>query len=238
MSMKHLIAFLCIIYINADSKQGAYEILVNKTFNFTMEKPDSFKWTDFKIASDEEQILKVIVFISTNYYYIGKWTGIFRSDTINYPNSIETDQIRKSFTNNTGKVIWELDNTTSKIINKNGNLKWEVYYIDCKVYTIEKIVVITDKYNGSSTEYLDDIEPKAEKISTGVYKAIVGYNITKIGDQKSYPINLNRFNIPKNEIIKSIEITLRANSGNVGKWEGFFGITTVFIPFGSRLKKG
>jgi len=235
MYIRYLIGILCVLYINA-VVAGVYENFVKKIVNYDEldenDKMIAFLWKDFNINSSEK-IQKVIIFISTEKNSLGKWTGVWGSSTSVAPNySTITEDMSKAFTTKTGKIIWELDSNTSGIIQYDGELKWGIWYIDCKVFTIDKIVAITDAYKGGYPDDKDDVEEKAEKISAGVYKAYVGrtYVYSDLGTDKMLPINWSQFDIPKTEIITSIKITLSTTKDKLGVWQGAFGSQTNIAP--------
>jgi hypothetical protein len=72
---------------------------------------------------------------------------------------------KRSFTNTTGKIIWELNSATSKIIQREygGELKWGIWWIDCTVFIIDKIVAFTDACKGGYPYDKEDEEEKTEK---------------------------------------------------------------------------
>ena len=237
MSMKYLIALLCVLYINA-AVAGVYENNVKKLVDYDEldenDKMLGFLWKDFNIKSSEK-IQKVMIFISTEKNFLGKWTGAWGSSTSVAPAYwTMTDDMSKSFTTKTGKIMWELDSATSKIIQREygGELKWGVWWIDCTVFTIDKIVVFTDAYKGGYPDDKEDVEEKAEKISAGVYKAHIGdsYVYKDLGTEKMLPINWSKFDIPKTETITSIEVTLSTTKDKLGKWQGAFGSSTGLAP--------
>lgn len=67
MSMKYLIALLCVLYINA-AVAGVYENNVKQLVDYDEldenDKMLGFLWKDFNIKSSEK-VVKVIIFIST-----------------------------------------------------------------------------------------------------------------------------------------------------------------------------
>jgi len=200
MSMKYLIALLCVLYINA-AVAGVYENNVKKEVDYDEldenDKMLGFLWKDFNINSSEK-IQKVMIFISTEKNFLGKWTGAWGSSTSVAPAYwTMTDDMSRSFTTKTGKIMWELDSATSKIIQREygGELKWGVWWIDCTVFTIDKIVVFTDAYKGGYPDDKEDEEEKAEKISAGVYKAHIGdsYVYKDLGTEKK----LKLLSVPK-----------------------------------------
>ena len=194
-----------------------------------------FAWKDFKIKSGEK-IQKVMVFISTTKNFLGKWTGAFGTSTTVAPKYwFMTDDMNEAFTTKTGKITWEIDTATQKIIQQNygGELKWGVWWIDCNDFTIDKIVVFTDAYEGGYADEEDtDKKKEAEKIADGVYKAKIGdsYVYKELGTDKMLPINWSLFTIPKSETITKIEITLSTTAAKLGKWQGAFGSSTGQAP--------
>jgi len=193
-----------------------------------------FPWKDFGIKSGEK-IVKVSVFISTTKNYLGKWSGAFGTSTTVPPKYwYMTDDMNEAFTTKTGKITWEIDSATSKIIQQgyDGELKWGVWWIDCNDFTIDKIVVFTDAYTGGYEGDDDEGNKKAEKISDGVYKAKIGntYVYKELGEDKMLPINWSLFDIPKTETITKIEVGLSTTAAKLGKWQGAFGSSTGEAP--------
>lgn len=237
MSMKYLIAFLCVLYVNS-AVAGVYENNLKQEVDYDEldenDKMLGFLWKDFNIPSSEK-VKKVMVFISTEKNFLGKWTGAWGSSTSVAPAYwTMTDDLSKSFTTKTGKISWELDSKTSNIIQREygGELKWGVWWIDCTVFTIDKIVVFSDAYKGGYADEVEEPEKKAEKISAGVYKAPVGdhYVYKDLGTEKMLPINWSKFDIPKTETIKKIEVTVSTTKDKLGKWQGAFGSSTGEAP--------
>ena len=176
-----------------------------------------------------------MIFISTEKNFLGKWTGAWGSSTSVAPAYwTMTDDLSKSFTTKTGKISWELDSKTSNIIQREygGELKWGVWWIDCTVFTIDKIVVFSDAYKGGYADEVEEPEKKAEKISAGVYKAPVGdhYVYKDLGTEKMLPINWSKFDIPKTETITKVEVTVSTTKDKLGKWQGAFGSSTGLAP--------
>jgi hypothetical protein len=217
---------------------GAYENLLDEEIDYSLLPDDDkmlgFPWKDFGIKSGEK-IVKVSVFISTTKNYLGKWSGAFGTSTTVPPKYwYMTDDMNEAFTTKTGKITWEIDSATSKIIQQgyDGELKWGVWWIDCNDFTIDKIVVFTDAYTGGYEGDDDEGNKKAEKISDGVYKAKIGntYVYKELGEDKMLPINWSLFDIPKTETITKIEVGLSTTAAKLGKWQGAFGSSTGEAP--------
>ena len=169
--MKYIIALLCIFFVTSALPDGVYELEVDEEVDYSLlpddDKMIGFLWKDFEIPSSEK-VQKVMVFISTTKNFIGKWTGAFGSSTTVAPSYwIMTDDMNEAFTTKTGSITWEVDPADSKIIQMayGGELKWGVWWIDCNDFTIDKIAVFTDKYDGG---YADEDsgkgKGKAEKV--------------------------------------------------------------------------
>ena len=238
MSIKYLIALLCIIFVSSAAVAGVYENKVDEEIDYSLLPDDDkmlgFPWKDFSIKSSEK-IQKVKVYISTTKNYLGKWTGAFGSSTTVAPTYwTMTDDMNEAFTTKTGVITWELDTATQKIIQLNygGELKWGVWWIDCNDFTIDKIVVFTDAYKGGYDDDEEGTKKQAEKISAGVYKATIGdtYVYKELGTDKMLPINWSLFTIPKTETITKITITLSTTAAKLGKWQGAFGSSTGEAP--------
>ena len=237
--MKYIIALLCIFFVTSALPDGVYELEVDEEVDYSLlpddDKMIGFLWKDFEIPSSEK-VQKVMVFISTTKNFIGKWTGAFGSSTTVAPSYwTMTDDMNEAFTTKTGSITWEVDPADSKIIQMayGGELKWGVWWIDCNDFTIDKIAVFTDKYDGGyEDEDSGKGKGKAEKVSDGVYKATIGdtYVYKELGTDKMLPINWSLFTIPKSEKITKIEVELSTTDKKLGKWQGAFGSSTGDAP--------
>ena len=237
--MKYIIALLCIFFVTSALPDGVYELKVDEEVDYSLlpddDKMIGFLWKDFKIPSSEK-VKKVKVYISTTKNFLGKWTGAFGSSTTVEPSYwTMTDDMNEAFTTKTASITWEVDPADSKIIQMayGGELKWGVWWIDCNDFTIDKIVVFTDKYDGGYDDDDDGKTPeKAKKISDGVYKATIGdtYVYKELGTDKMLPINWSLFTIPKGETITKIEVEISTDAAKLGKWQGAFGSSTGIEP--------
>ena len=237
--MKYIIALLCIFFVTSALPDGVYELKVDEEVDYSLlpddDKMIGFLWKDFKIPSSEK-VKKVKVYISTTKNFLGKWTGAFGSSTTVEPSYwTMTDDMNIAFTTKTGACTWDVDAADSKIIQMayGGELKWGVWWIDCNDFTIDKVVVFTDKYDGGDDDDDDGKTPeKAKKISDGVYKATIGdtYVYKELGTDKMLPINWSLFTIPKSEKITKIEVELSTTDKKLGKWQGAFGSSTGDAP--------
>ena len=237
--MKYIIALLCIFFVTSALPDGVYELKVDEEVDYSLlpddDKMIGFLWKDFKIPSSEK-VKKVKVYISTTKNFLGKWTGAFGSSTTVEPSYwTMTDDMNIAFTTKTGACTWDVDAADSKIIQMayGGELKWGVWWIDCNDFTIDKVVVFTDKYDGGYDDDDDGKTPeKAKKISDGVYKATIGdtYVYKELGTDKMLPINWSLFTIPTSEKISKIEVELSTTAAKLGKWQGAFGSSTGEAP--------
>ena len=237
--MKYIIALLCIFFVTSALPDGVYELKVDEEVDYSLlpddDKMIGFLWKDFKIPSSEK-VKKVKVYISTTKNFLGKWTGAFGSSTTVEPSYwTMTDDMNIAFTTKTGACTWDVDAADSKIIQMayGGELKWGVWWIDCNDFTIDKVVVFTDKYDGGYDDDDDGKTPeKAKKISDGVYKATIGdtYVYKELGTDKMLPINWSLFTIPKGETITKIEVEISTDAAKLGKWQGAFGSSTGIEP--------
>ena len=237
--MKYIIALLCIFFVTSALPDGVYELKVDEEVDYSLlpddDKMIGFLWKDFEIPSSEK-VQKVMVFISTTKNFIGKWTGAFGSSTTVEPSYwTMTDDMNIAFTTKTGACTWDVDPADSKIIQMayGGELKWGVWWIDCNDFTIDKIAVFTDKYDGGyEDEDSGKGKGKAEKVSDGVYKATIGdtYVYKELGTDKMLPINWSLFTIPKGETITKIEVEISTDAAKLGKWQGAFGSSTGIEP--------
>ena len=237
--MKYIITILFLFFVCTHAEDGVYELEIDEEVDYSL-LPDDDKmlgwpWKDFKIKSGEK-IQKVVVHISTTKNNLGKWTGAFGTSTTVAPKYwYMTDDMNEAFTKKTGTIAWKVDSDTQKIIQQayGGELKWGVWWIDCNDFTIDKIVVFTDAYEGGYADEEDtDKKKEAEKIADGVYKAKIGdsYVYKELGTDKMLPINWSLFTIPKSETITKIEITLSTTAAKLGKWQGAFGSSTGQAP--------
>ena len=237
--MKYIIALLCIFFVTSALPDGVYELKVDEEVDYSLlpddDKMIGFLWKDFKIPSSEK-VKKVKVYISTTKNFLGKWTGAFGSSTTVEPSYwTMTDDMNIAFTTKTGACTWDVDAADSKIIQMayGGELKWGVWWIDCNDFTIDKIAVFTDKYDGGyEDEDSGKGKGKAEKVSDGVYKATIGdtYVYKELGTDKMLPINWSLFTIPKGETITKIEVEISTDAAKLGKWQGAFGSSTGIEP--------
>ena len=157
--MKFIITLLCIYFVTSQFIEGVYENVINEKIHYSFlyddEKLFGFLWKDFAIPSSET-IKKVMIFISTTKNSIGNWSGAFGTSTTVPPSFLMLDDdMNISFTTKKGSITWKIDSTTQKIIRRDseGELKWGIWWIDCNDFSIDKIVVFTDKYKGG---YYDD----------------------------------------------------------------------------------
>ena len=237
--MKYIIALLCLYFVTSALPDGVYELEVDEEVDYSLlpddDKMIGFLWKDFDIPSSEK-VQKVKVYISTTKNFIGKWTGAFGSSTTVAPSYwTMTDDMNEAFTTKTASITWDVDPADSKIIQMayGGELKWGVWWIDCNDFTIDKIAVFTDKYDGGyEDEDSGKGKGKAEKISDGVYKATIGdtYVYKELGTDKMLPINWSLFTIPKGETITKIEVEISTDAAKLGKWQGAFGSSTGIEP--------
>ena len=237
--MKYIIALLFLYFVTSALPDGVYELEVDEEVDYSLlpddDKMIGFLWKDFDIPTSEK-VQKVMIFISTTKNFIGKWTGAFGSSTTVAPSYwTMTDDMNEAFTTKTGSITWEVDPADSKIIQMayGGELKWGVWWIDCNDFTIDKIAVFTDKYDGGyEDEDSGKGKDKAEKISDGVYKATIGdtYVYKELGTDKMLPINWSLFSIPKSETITKIEVEISSTEKKLGKWQGAFGSSTGIEP--------
>ena len=237
--MKYIIALLCLYFVTSALPDGVYELEVDEEVDYSLlpddDKMIGFLWKDFDIPTSEK-VQKVMVFISTTKNFLGKWTGAFGSSTTVEPSYwTMTDDMNIAFTTKSGACTWDVDAADSKIIQMayGGELKWGVWWIDCNDFTIDKIAVFTDKYEGGyEDEDSGKGKGKAEKISDGVYKATIGdtYVYKELGTDKMLPINWSLFTIPKSETITKIEVEISTDAAKLGKWQGAFGSSTGIEP--------
>ena len=158
--MKYIIIILCLFFVTPIVfDPGVYEMIINKNVDHSLLPEDNklfeYLWKDFNIPYDEK-VQKVMVFISTTKSSLGKWTGAFGTSTnVAIAYFTLTMDMSYYFTTNKGSITWKIDSETQKVIRRGsgGTLVWGVWDIDCNNFTLEKIVVFTDKYKGG---YYDD----------------------------------------------------------------------------------
>ena len=131
------------------SGKGEYENKLNQSVDYSKlpenDKMIGWEWADFGIGANET-IKKVEINISANGN-IGKWQGAFGSSTKVSPDYwTQTDDMEEVFSGNKGTITWNIDSATAKNIQTQygGELKWGIWWIDCKQFTIDSIKVYTD----------------------------------------------------------------------------------------------
>ena len=81
--------------------------------------------------------------------------------------------MEETFSGTSATLTWDIDSATSAIIQKEygGMLKFGVWWIDCKKFTIDSITVYTDAYSGSSSA--------TTKVTTATTKTTSASSTTK-----------------------------------------------------------
>ena len=139
------------------SSSGKYTANVNQSVDYSKlpadDKMIGWEWSQFGIPANEK-VVKVELNLSTTKKKIGKWQGAFGSSTSVAPDYWTiTDDMEETFSGTSATLTWDIDSATSAIIQKEygGMLKFGVWWIDCKQFTIDSITVYTDAYSGSSS---------------------------------------------------------------------------------------
>ena len=139
------------------SSGGKYTANVNQSVDYSKlpadDKMIGWEWSQFGIPANEK-VVKVELNLSTTKKKIGKWQGAFGSSTSVAPDYWTiTDDMEETFSGTSATLTWDIDSATSAVIQKEygGMLKFGVWWIDCKQFTIDSITVYTDAYSGSSS---------------------------------------------------------------------------------------
>jgi hypothetical protein len=74
----------------------------------------------------------------------------------------------KTISGTSGTITWELDSSTSKIIQTQygGELKFGIWWIDCKQFTIDSITVYTDGSGSSSVTTTKPVTTTPKPVTT------------------------------------------------------------------------
>ena len=128
---------------------GVYKAKVGDTYVYKelgTDKMLPINWSLFDIPSGEN-IIKIEVGLSTTATKLGKWQGAFGSSTGVAPDYwIMTDDMEASLSGTEDSVTWEVTAAESKAMKtqKDGQLKFGVWWIDCGTFTIEYCTIYTD----------------------------------------------------------------------------------------------
>ena len=128
---------------------GVYKAKVGDTYVYKelgTDKMLPINWSMFDIPSGEN-IIKIEVGLSTTATKLGKWQGAFGSSTGVAPDYwIMTDDMEASLSGTEDSVTWEVTAAESKAMKtqKDGQLKFGVWWIDCGTFTIEYCTIYTD----------------------------------------------------------------------------------------------
>ncbi|MDE7105175.1 MAG: glycoside hydrolase family 9 protein [Ruminococcus sp.] len=135
---------------------ASYELKLNQSVDYTAlpkdDKMIGWEWSKFNIKSGEKPT-KVEINISANSA-IGKWQGAFGSSTQVQPEYwTQTDDMEQTFSGNSATITWNIDSATSSIIQTQygGELKFGIWWIDCKQFNIDSIKVYTDGTSSTPT---------------------------------------------------------------------------------------
>ena len=128
---------------------GVYKAKVGDTYVYKelgTDKMLPIDWSMFDIPSGEN-IIKIEVGLSTTATKLGKWQGAFGSYTGVAPDYwIMTDDMEASLSGTEDVVTWEVtaDESKAMLTQKDGQLKFGVWWIDCGTFTIEYCTIYTD----------------------------------------------------------------------------------------------
>ena len=128
---------------------GVYKAKVGDTYVYKelgTDKMLPINWSLFDIPSGEN-IIKIEVGLSTTATKLGKWQGAFGSSTGVAPDYwIMTDDMEASLSGTEDVVTWEVtaDESKAMLTQKDGQLKFGVWWIDCGTFTIEYCTIYTD----------------------------------------------------------------------------------------------
>lgn len=128
---------------------GVYKAKVGDTYVYKelgTDKMLPINWSMFDIPSGEN-IIKIEVGLSTTATKLGKWQGAFGSSTGVAPDYwIMTDDMEASLSGTEDVVTWEVtaDESKAMLTQKDGQLKFRVWWIDCGTFTIEYCTIYTD----------------------------------------------------------------------------------------------
>ena len=128
---------------------GVYKAKVGDSYVYKelgTDKMLPINWSQFDIPSDET-IIKIEVGLSTTAAKLGKWQGAFGSSTGVAPEYwIMTDDMEATLSGTEDSVTWEVTAAESKAMmtQKDGQIKFGVWWIDCGTFTIEYCTIYTD----------------------------------------------------------------------------------------------
>lgn len=235
------------------TSNGLYETKPNKQIVYSQlpadDKMIGFKWEDLGVGFGETvQSIEVNISASGN---IGKWEGAFGSSTSSAPDYwTQSADMSQTISGNSGTIVWKPTSDQAKLFNTtSGDLKFGVWWIDCGTFTIDSIVVKTDKYNGSSsTPPSTTTSTKAPTTSSsttkttatpstpstpGVHEVKPNYDFDygkTTDDTRMVEFKWEDFNIGAGETISKVEVQISSKNGNIGKWQGAFGTSTSVQP--------
>ncbi len=231
----------------SSSSSGKYSISPNQSVSYDSNATDKmvgFEWSQFNIPSSEK-VTKVEVTISSkNGGSIGTWQGGFGSSTSVAPDYWAQDNdMEQSISGNSGTITWNVPSSISDIIQYQygGELKFGTWWIDCQDFVINDIVVYTDAYSGSSTTTATTTAKPTTTVTTtatpssssGSYEIKPNQNVVYDSNatDKMVGFEWSQFNIPSNEKVTKVEVTISSNNGSsIGKWQGAFGSSTSVAP--------
>ena len=171
------------------SKSGdTYTIKVNQAIDYDKlpenDKMIGFKYADFGLTStSKEKIKQVKVNISSNNN-IGKWEGAFGSSTKDANADpqywTQTKDMSQNISGNKGTIVWDVPSATADIIQYGygGEVKFGVWWIDCKQFTIDSVELVTD--GNGSTSQTEPQQPDQTDAPQQTEKQ--GLKVTKRGD--------------------------------------------------------
>lgn len=223
---------------------GLYETKPNKTIVYSQLPADDkmlgFKWEDLAVGFGETvQSVEINISASGN---IGKWEGAFGSSTSQAPDYwTQSKDMSQTISGNKGTIKWEPSASQAKLFNTtSGELKFGVWWIDCGTFTIDSIVVKTDKYNSSSTQPVVTTPPVTTKTPAVVTTkapvvttpAAQGNDVTLLPSDMSMGLDTDEYGEKNNYAefspngAKSATLYIKVNSsdtnvsGAFGTWTG------------------
>ena len=220
---------------------GAYTLSLNQNIDYTAlptdDKMIGWEWSKFNIPSGEKPT-KVEIKISANGN-IGKWQGAFGSSTEVSPAYwTQTAEMEQTFSSNSGTITWDISSADSKVIQTKygGELKFGIWWIDCKQFKIDSITVYTNGSTGAVVTQPPVTKPPVTQPTTpatpSAYEVKLNQSVDYTAlpkDDKMIGWDWSDFNLPAGAKPTKVEINISAN-GNIGKWQGAFGSSTEVSP--------
>ncbi|MCM1528993.1 MAG: glycoside hydrolase family 9 protein [Alistipes sp.] len=226
---------------NPSGSSGKYEITPNKTIDYSQlpadDKMIGFKWEDLGVSFDETvESVEVNISATGN---IGKWEGAFGSTTNQSPDYwTQSTDMSQTISGSKGIITWKPSASQAAIFNTtDGELKFGVWWIDCGTFTIDSIVVKTDKYDPNASQTVVTSAVTTKKDTPTTTKAVAttpsqGNDVTllpadmSVGTEKGDDGETNNYAEFSPNGAKSATLYLKVNStdnnvsGAFGTWTG------------------